>query len=93
MKRIYGRLAGRRCESLLLALAADTVFEQAKARPQEPSPTLANPTPTTPHEVDPFLALTTLANALYTHACAPSLLRFPVCVVAGRCRMSEGEPV
>ncbi|KAF8483081.1 hypothetical protein JB92DRAFT_3033133, partial [Gautieria morchelliformis] len=93
MKGIYGRLAGRRCETPLLALAADTVFEQAKARPQEPSPTLAIPSPTTPHEGDPFLALMRLSNALYTHACVPPLLRFPVCVVAVRCRMGEGEPV
>ncbi|KAF8492286.1 hypothetical protein JB92DRAFT_3147509 [Gautieria morchelliformis] len=55
--------------ALLLNPITTTVFEQAKACSQEPSPLLANPAATTLHEGDPFLlTLTRLAKALYTHA-------------------------
>ncbi|KAF8504061.1 hypothetical protein JB92DRAFT_3123096 [Gautieria morchelliformis] len=68
----------------------------SSSRPKrvQPLPTLANPAPTTLHEGAPFLlTLMTLANALCTHACVPPLVRFPMCVVAARCRMGEGERV
>ncbi|KAF8506220.1 hypothetical protein JB92DRAFT_2832993 [Gautieria morchelliformis] len=72
--------------TLLLALAADTTPSWSRPKRAQPSPTLANPVPTMLHERGPFLlTLMRLANALYTHACVPPLLRFPV--------MGEGEPV